>query len=65
MTLKEKFESIEPNHVNHHEGLIEIADEYVLGFADWLVENQLFYSLLYGRIKTNQLLEMYKKEKGL
>jgi hypothetical protein len=64
-------------YINNHESFNEkqfedlrhftydIADDFAIGFAEWCVKNELFYSIQYGRIKTEQLLEMYKKEKGL
>jgi hypothetical protein len=72
MTLKEKFESIEPNHVNHYEGLIEIADEFAIGFAEWLLWQDItsrgknnFVCADGVQRNTKQLLEIYKIEKGL
>jgi len=62
MTLKEKFEVVEYDHINFLEGLVEVADEFAIDFTKWLVKNELFHALLYGRIETEQLLEMYKKE---
>ena len=40
--------------------MIVIADEFAIGFADWLIkrETKYFESL-------NELLEIHKKEKGL
>tara|TARA_R110000868_G_scaffold88543_1_gene246826 strand:- start:233 stop:490 length:258 start_codon:yes stop_codon:yes gene_type:complete len=40
-------------------------DYLSIGFAEWCVKNELFYSIKYGRIETKSLLEIYKKEKGL
>jgi hypothetical protein len=74
MTLKERFQQWFINDIEeHYEGTVEevaieherIADEYAIGFAEWCVKNELFYSIQYGRIKTKELLEIYKKEKGL
>jgi hypothetical protein len=33
MKLEQKFEVVEPNHVNYLEGLVEVADEYAIDFA--------------------------------
>ena len=44
--------------------MIVIADEFAIGFADWIVLNyteKVFYEEGY----TKELLEIYKKEKGL
>jgi hypothetical protein len=38
--------------------LEQIADEFAIGFADWLQKND-------GSASYKELLEMYKKEKGL
>lgn len=45
--------------------LEQTADEFAIGFTEWCVKNELFYSIQYGRIETKSLLEIYKKEKGL
>lgn len=45
--------------------LEKIADEFAVSFTEWVIEKELFYSLQYGRIKTSELLLMFKKDKGL
>lgn len=74
MTLKERFQQWFINDVEeHYEGTVEevaiehekVADEFAIEFAEWCVKNELFYSIQYGRIKTSELLEIYKKQKGL
>ena len=64
MTLKEKFEAVEYGHINFLEGLVEIADEFAIGFAKWLV---IRYNedIIFDEYTTKELLEIYKKEKGL
>jgi hypothetical protein len=66
MTLKEKINNalfyIEPKI-----SLIkceEIIDEFAIGFAKWLV---IRYNedIIYDEYTTKELLEIYKKEKGL
>ena len=43
--------------------LVEIADEFAIGFAEWLIEKEREYP---NRIiRGKELLEIYKKEKGL
>jgi hypothetical protein len=37
---------------------VEIADDFAIGFAEWLQEND-------GATNYKELLEIYKKEKGL
>ena len=69
MTLKEKFENIHSDYLplsnNQKNECVLIADEFAIGFAEWCVKNELFYAIQYGRIETKELLEIYKKEKGL
>ncbi len=69
MTLKEKFQQ-EPVVVYQEsfiltnqsaEQLVDIADEFAIGFAEWCSEN-------YNTLKpydVSNILETYKKEKGL
>ena len=63
MTLKEKFRMA--NMVDNGLTILEkyqvIADEFAIGFAEWVCNN------LYDFPKTEQiyLLEIYKKEKEL
>jgi hypothetical protein len=68
MTLKEKFHQwlrTEPFNLRDAVTLREaqcevIADEFAIGFADWLIKRQINY---FESLK--ELLEIYKKEKGL
>jgi hypothetical protein len=68
MTLKEKFHQwlrTEPfsskDRVTLREAQCEvIADEFAIGFADWLIKRETKY---FESLK--ELLEIYKKEKGL
>ena len=66
MKLQEKLCVPIGRFVSHTaEELEEIAEEFAIGFTDWCVKNELFYSIQYGRIETKELLELYKKQKGL
>ena len=77
MTLKEKFlpfvDDIDlindiPNEewgLRNANKIEVIAEDFAIGFAEWCVKNELFYSIQYGRIETKSLLEIYKKEKKL
>jgi hypothetical protein len=81
MTLKEKFHlwlKTEPNSSRDKVTLREyqlevIADEYAIGFAEWLNEEYSYYhgdGEYYNHVenkwyKLKELLEIYKKEKGL
>jgi len=41
----------------------EIADDYAIEFAEWIIKNCTSNALQY--LTTKELLEMFKKEKGL
>ena len=62
MTLKEKFKQwldTEPRYQIREVQLEVIADDYAIEFAEWLFEyNKTGYT-------TDELLEIFKKEKGL
>ena len=59
MTLKEKFEQVEsPVAI----GLEKIADDYAIEFLEWVLFNPLINQFQYSY---NDLLEIFKKEKGL
>ena len=71
MTLNQKFKQWFINDEDeHYEGMVEtvaiehenIADEFAIGFAEWLLDD---LSVKFMGEKTKQLLEIYKKEKGL
>ena len=68
MTLKEKFQQ-EPVVVYMESFVLtnqsaerceQIADEFAIGFVDWLIKRETKY---FESLK--ELLEIYKKEKGL
>ena len=65
MTLKEKFKEILTAFwINDWEDECEnITDEFAIGFADWFHEN--CYEDQIGYYTASELLETYKKEKGL
>jgi hypothetical protein len=82
MTLKEKFEQYAKEEVwrtrNYNAEECElIADEFAIGFAEWISYNYKFlldkkgwfkntYELEMGIfITSKELLEIYKKDKGL
>lgn len=78
MTLKEKFNDLVPKEFGGmQESLLsnceKIADEFAVSFADWLDLDEtqdLIQSLqMVGELskipKTKELLEIFKKEKGL
>ena len=74
MTLKQKFAKASRKSFNGHYYIIpiiedaeiieKIADEFAIGFAEWIDKNNKSISLeIYSDKK--KLLEIYKKEKGL
>jgi hypothetical protein len=76
MTLKEKLEVIKNyDDQDPHETFMKIADNYAIEFAEWKDDNTLRVDLdgykVFGdteKDKPNtlkELLEIYKKEKGL
>jgi hypothetical protein len=78
MTLKEKFKEILTAFwINVWEDECEkVADEFAIGFAEWLTNEKSEYSILYGnqekRFATfeedytpKELLEIYKKKSNL
>ena len=69
MTLKEKL--IDYLHEPYEYECIELADEFAIGFAFYLSDNYTSRTLdtwddaVGIRFTTKELLEIYKKEKGL
>jgi hypothetical protein len=71
MTLKEKFEQwfINDEEDEHYEGMVDLvsieherlANEFAIGFAEWLLNS----NYILNRLSAKELLEIYKKEKGL
>ena len=72
MTLKEKLE-VEIMDLTIMDETIDdigknleyVADEFAIGFAEWCIERDEYYPVKAGRITIEELLEIYKKEKGL
>jgi hypothetical protein len=69
MTLKEKFEQYAKEEVwrtrNYNAEECElIADEFAIGFAEWLL---IIYSedIIYDAYSKEELLEIYKRENEL
>jgi hypothetical protein len=68
MTLKEKFKNIlfvyeiatEQAKIDRCE---KIAEEFAIGFAEWVRKNELYYTMewMQGKRSTKQLLEIYKQ----
>ena len=49
--------------VNHK--FEKIADDYAIEFADWVDDVRVDRKILYDTSSIKQLLEIFKKEKGL
>lgn len=70
MTLKEKFENLVCDVKISNEKLIvkseQIADDFAIGFAEWY-EEEILAKGDYNMIDKSkiELLEIYKKQKGL
>lgn len=71
MKLKEKFRQNLTGHLSDEKTEVdiniaeEIADDYAIEFAEWLA-NDWTYDERWSRITdSKQLLEIFKKEKGL
>ncbi len=69
MKLKEKFEKVLKNSKPHFlkfdtNDCIEICDNFAIKFAEWLV---IRYNedIIFDEYTSKELLEIYKKEKGL
>jgi hypothetical protein len=60
-TLKEKFEKATDGWIVADK-CEEVADEFAIGFVNWMSENAHKYSM---QTTTKGLLEIYKEEKGL
>lgn len=65
MTLKEKFiDAFKSGKRFDIKNAEIIADEYAIEFAEWLVI-QYNQDTIYSEYITKELLEIFKKEKGL
>ena len=69
MKLKDKIECTLERHVklkqNQSENIEKIADEFAIGFAEWMSKKENLMHLIKIGYTTKELLEIYKKEKGL
>jgi hypothetical protein len=59
MTLKEKFSDVQEAYHDRSDDCVLVADEFAIGFAEWILD----WPEDWHRIE--ELLEIYKKEKGL
>ena len=70
MTLKEKFDSVilymdYKDTPKQKDLCVYIADEFAIGFAEWCIESEGKDYNKYKYRNRTELLEIYKKEKGL
>lgn len=75
MTLKQKFFDIYTSYYkksNELDKMVELADDYAIEFAEWLVKfgvrttnGNWIINLDFGALTTKEALELFKKEKGL
>jgi hypothetical protein len=66
MTLKEKFHSayVADSYSKQYKNYEKIVDDFAIGFAEWACTNNYFLYRIPSKDQ-EQLLEKYKKEKGL
>lgn len=72
LTLKERLRQELTGHLSDEKTEVDvniaarIADDFAIGFAEWLTDNRVhFIKWINARITTKELLEIYKKEQGL
>ena len=71
MTLKEKFGNLELDdpyifmREYDTEECEKIAENFAIGFAEWAYRNDYNIGFYFKQDTTKELLEIYKKEKGL
>lgn len=71
-TLKEKFLDANINSVEFSwmdtegvEECVDIAEDFAIGFAEWLKDLRVYNLGIYSYSSHKELLEIYKKEKEL
>ena len=77
-TLEEKFVNADINSaefawmdINGVKECVKIAEDFAIGFTDWIVEQTSkdgtwgMYDMEHKKYIIKELLEIYKKEKGL
>jgi hypothetical protein len=67
MSLKDEFResAMVENGLTTLEKYEQIADEFAIGFAEWCIESEGKDYNKYKYRNRKELLEIYKKEKGL
>ena len=72
MTLKEQFQDVQDAYHDRSGDCVIVADKFAIEFAEWIAINDYrFYSngwskvFKKGNITSKEILEIFKKEKGL
>jgi hypothetical protein len=66
MTIREKLcIPIGKFYTETSKELEEIADDYAIDFVEWICKNYETDAIVFGILDTKELLEIFKKEKGL
>ena len=67
MKLKEKFTTmvLDKDIADWEKVCVEIADEFAIGFAEWYLDLWNRNDKSFDNNSPKQLLQIYKKEKGL
>ena len=71
MTLKEKLRHSLTGHLSDEKTEVDvniatdIAEEFAIGFAEWILSSGVYHQLIRTQKINKELLEIYKKEKGL
>ncbi len=63
--ILDAYEKEDISYSRMNEMFNELADEFAIGFAEFLKKEGYVIELIKGSRATNKLLEIYKKEKGL
>ena len=63
MTLIEQFSDVQEAYHDRSVDCVVVAENFAIGFADWFHAN--CYEDQAGYYTASELLETYKKEKGL
>ena len=63
MTLKEKFSDVQEAYHDRSDDCVRVADDFAIDFGEWLLKFDNLKNE--NKYVIEQLLEIYKKEKGL
>ena len=68
MTVKEKFKDVIEDAITHdqqYDSFEQIVEDFAIGFAIWCIESEGKDYNKYKYRDRKELLQIYKKEKGL